>query len=94
MLVIFDRGFYSYDFFAAARDTGADLLFRVTASLKLPVLQRLPDDSYLSAITPKRISTPVDARRGAVARREPGRRSSCGSWSTRSPTAIAARSTG
>ena len=41
------------------RDTGADLLFRVTASLKLPVLKRLPDDSYLSAITPNRISTPA-----------------------------------
>ena len=59
MLVIFDRGFYSYDFFATARQTGADLLFRVTASLKLPVLQRLPDNSYLSAITPNRISTPA-----------------------------------
>ena len=31
----------------------------VTASLKLPVLKRLPDDSYLSAITPNRISTPA-----------------------------------
>jgi hypothetical protein len=59
MLVIFDRGFYSYDFFTAARHTGADLLFRLTASLKLPVLQRLPDDSYLSAITPKGIGTPA-----------------------------------
>jgi Insertion element 4 transposase N-terminal len=45
MLVLFDRGFFSYDFFAAARDTGADLLFRVSSQLKLPVLQRLPDDS-------------------------------------------------
>jgi len=59
MLVIFDRGFYSYDLVSQARDTGADLLFRVTASLKLPVLQRLPDDSYLSAITPNRVSTPA-----------------------------------
>jgi hypothetical protein len=59
MLVMFDRGFFSYDFFAQAAQTGADLLFRVTASLKLPVLQRLPDDSWLSAITPNRISTPA-----------------------------------
>jgi hypothetical protein len=28
MLVMFDRGFYSYDFFTAATDTGAELLFR------------------------------------------------------------------
>jgi transposase IS4-like protein/DDE family transposase len=59
MLVMFDRGFYSYDFFTAARDTGADLLFRVSSQLKLPVLQRLPDDSYLSAITPKGIGAPT-----------------------------------
>jgi Transposase DDE domain len=59
MLVSFDRGFFSYNFFAHARATGADLLFRVSASLKLPVLQRLPDDSYLSAITPKGIATPA-----------------------------------
>jgi hypothetical protein len=59
MLVIFDRGFYSYDLFRQARDTGADLLFRVTASLKLPVLQRLPDDSYLSAVTGKGVGTPA-----------------------------------
>jgi hypothetical protein len=59
MLVMFDRGFFSYDFFAQAVQTGADLLFRVTASLKLPVLQRLPDGSWLSAITPNRVSTPA-----------------------------------
>ena len=59
MLVIFDRGFFSYDFFAAARETGADLLFRVTASLRLPVLKRLPDESYLSVVTAHRISTPA-----------------------------------
>lgn len=53
MLIMFDRGFYSYDFFTGFAETGADLLFRVAASLKLPVLQRLPDDSYLSAISGK-----------------------------------------
>ena len=60
MLVLFDRGFFSYDFFARARATGADLLFRVSATLKLPVLQRLPDDSYLSAVTPKGVPTLTD----------------------------------
>lgn len=58
MLVMFDRGFFSYDLFSRASATGADLLFRVSSPLKLPVLQRLPDDSYLSAITPKGIPTP------------------------------------
>jgi hypothetical protein len=60
MLVLFDRGFFSYQFFAAARDTGADLLFRVGSQLKLPMLQRFADDSYLSAITPKGVPTPTD----------------------------------
>jgi hypothetical protein len=60
MLVTFDRGFYSYDFFTRAAETGAQLLFRVTASLKLPVLQRLPDGSWLSAITGNGTSTPTD----------------------------------
>ena len=60
MLVTFDRGFYSYDFFTRAAETGAQLLFRITASLKLPVLQRLPDGSWLSAITGNRTSTPTD----------------------------------
>jgi hypothetical protein len=60
MLVLFDRGFYSYDFFAQTRDTGADLLFRVSSRLKLPVLQRFADGSYLSAITPKGVPTPTD----------------------------------
>jgi len=59
MLVIFDRGFFSYTFFSQAKQTGADLLFRVTSTLKLPVLQRLPDQSYLSAITGKGIATPA-----------------------------------
>ena len=59
MLVMFDRGFFSYDFFDQAQATGADLLFRVPSTLKLPVLQRLPDDSYLSLLTPKGISAPA-----------------------------------
>jgi len=60
MLVTFDRGFYSYDFFIQTAETNADLLFQITASLKLPVLQRLPDGSWLSAITGKGASAPTD----------------------------------
>jgi Insertion element 4 transposase N-terminal/Transposase DDE domain len=59
MLVIFDRGFFSYDLFAQVQATGAEALFRVSSTLKLPVLQRLADDSYLSVITPKGIPTPT-----------------------------------
>jgi hypothetical protein len=59
MLVIFDRGFFSYDLFAQVQATGAEALFRVSSTLKLPVLQRLADDSYLSVITPKGTPTPT-----------------------------------
>jgi hypothetical protein len=59
MLVMFDRGFYRYAFYAQARDTGADLLFRVSSNLKLPVLQRFSDGSHRSAITSKNMPTPT-----------------------------------
>lgn len=48
MLLIADRNFYSFSMWGKFRQTGADLLWRVTASLGLPVLRWLPDGSYLS----------------------------------------------
>jgi Insertion element 4 transposase N-terminal/Transposase DDE domain len=59
MLVMFDRGFYSYDLFTQVQGARAEALFRVSSRPKLPVLQRLADDSYLSAITPAGIPTPT-----------------------------------
>jgi hypothetical protein len=54
MLVIADRGFYSYDLWNAARDTGADLLWRLkTRNPELPVSEMLPDGSYRSTLLPK-----------------------------------------
>ena len=50
MLVIADRGFFSFEFWRDCLLTRADLLFRVPAGLKLPVLQALPDGSYLSEV--------------------------------------------
>lgn len=50
MLVMADRGLYSYDLLADVIATGADACFRVSAGLDLPVLQWLPDGSYLSYI--------------------------------------------
>lgn len=60
MLVAFDRGYYSLDFYRQTVETGADVLFRVSATLTLPMLARLPDDSYLSALTPNKVPTPRD----------------------------------
>lgn len=50
MLVIADRNFYSFSMWRRYRDSGADLLWRVKAGLRLPVLRILADGSYLSMI--------------------------------------------
>ena len=50
MLVMADRGLYSYDLATAITAAGAGFALRVTAMLDLPVLQWLPDGSYLSYI--------------------------------------------
>jgi Insertion element 4 transposase N-terminal/Transposase DDE domain len=49
-LLIADRGFYNWPDWAAAAATGAALLWRVKADLRLPVLDLLPDGSYLSVV--------------------------------------------
>ena len=50
MLVLADRGLWSYPLASAVTAAGADFCFRVTARLDLPVLQWLPDGSYLSYV--------------------------------------------
>jgi len=50
MLVMADRGFFSFSLWQECLATGADLLFRVPSGLKLPVRQVLPDGSYLSVV--------------------------------------------
>lgn len=50
MLVMVDRGLYSHDLLAQVLTTGADACFRVSASIDLPVLEWLPDGSYLSYV--------------------------------------------
>lgn len=50
MIVMADAGLYSYKHFRMVIDAGADALFRVGANVGLPVLEWLPDGSYLSFI--------------------------------------------
>jgi len=52
MLCLADRGFSGYPLWQAARQTGAQLLWRITKNRKLPVLERFGDGSYLSQISP------------------------------------------
>jgi hypothetical protein len=54
MLVLCDRGFYSYALWRDALATGAALLWRLKTDLKIPVLHVLPDGSYLSELSPRR----------------------------------------
>jgi hypothetical protein len=50
MLVLADRGFFSYPLWRSYLLTGAALLWRISKTTHLPVLQVLPDGSYLSEI--------------------------------------------
>jgi hypothetical protein len=50
MLLLADRGFYSFKLWHLAAGSGAALLWRVSATIKLPARQVLADGSYLSTI--------------------------------------------
>ena len=54
MLVLADRNFLSWKLWRDAAATQADLVWRVSDSFTLPVLERLPDGSYLSRLNPPR----------------------------------------
>ena len=50
MVVLADRGFYSFKLWQTACATGAKLAWRVKCNLQLPVQQQLSDGSYLSTV--------------------------------------------
>lgn len=50
MVLLADRGFYSFKLWQIASATGAALLWRLSATLKLPAQEVLPDGSYLSTV--------------------------------------------
>lgn len=64
MLVMADRNFLSWRLWSQAAATGADLLWRVSDSFTLPVVERLTDGSYLSVLRPprKRDGAPITVR--------------------------------
>jgi hypothetical protein len=55
MLVLCDHGFFSYELWREAAATGAALLWRLKNDLTIPVLQVLPDGSYLSELVPREL---------------------------------------
>jgi hypothetical protein len=50
MLCLADRGFLGFDLWRTASQTGAALLWRASATLKLPILECFPDGSYRSEL--------------------------------------------
>ena len=59
LLLLWDRGFFSYDLVRQVLATGAHLLARVQVRLILTPLRRLDDGSYLAKLYP----SPADRRR-------------------------------
>jgi hypothetical protein len=51
-LCLADRGLFGFPLWCAARQTGAELLWRVSSNLVLPRLRELTDRSYLTKIYP------------------------------------------
>jgi hypothetical protein len=66
-LLLADRNFYSWKDWRAAADTGAALLWRVKSSLRLPVLEPLPDGSWRSVLVRPRIGPRSPARAALLA---------------------------
>lgn len=71
MLVLADRAFCGYPVVTAITATGADVLIRVRSTQWLPVLQALPDGSYLSVL-PEPASGRAHARARHRGRPRPG----------------------
>lgn len=53
MLCLADRGFYGFEMWGRAVQSGAQLLWRVQKQIPLPRLCKLPDGSYLSEVRPR-----------------------------------------
>jgi IS4 transposase len=50
MLLLADRNYFGFFLWQQAQSTGADLLWRVKKNVRLRVLKRFPDGSFLSAV--------------------------------------------
>jgi len=63
-----DRNFYSFNAWALAASTGAQLLWRAPTQLGLPVVRVLPDGTYLSLLIDPKITGPRRERLLTAAR--------------------------
>ena len=85
--------FYNWPEWQAAAAAGAALLWRVKADLRRPVLELLPDGSYLSLVAKPALHDKARVKLIAAARAgeylDPARAMRVRSSNTRSPTATA-----
>jgi hypothetical protein len=65
MLLLADRNFYSFTDWCQASATGAELLWRLGDTIKLPLVAKLPDGSYTSLVFASR--TPAKLREQILA---------------------------
>ena len=54
MVCLADRGFFSYELWKKAHETGASLIWRARSDLILRVVRALKDGSYISYVKPRR----------------------------------------
>jgi hypothetical protein len=66
-LLLADRMFFSWQDWCAAADTGAALLWRVKAGLRLPVLEVLPDGSWRSVLISSQFKASPKKRQALIA---------------------------
>lgn len=71
-LLLADRGFYSYDMWVAASQTGAHLVWRIKNGVRLPILERYDDGSFRSELLPNKLK--ADLRRNMKRRVPEGAR--------------------
>ena len=62
MLVLFDRGFYSYQLWTQMLERQADVVFRIGSNMVLPVLEPLPDGSFRSVLLDRNVQRQVRRR--------------------------------
>ena len=67
-LLTADRNFYSFNAWALASSTGAQLLWRAPTQLGLPVVEILPDGTYLSLLIDPKVTGPRRERLLSAAR--------------------------
>lgn len=70
MVVLADRGFFSYELWKQARETGAELVWRIKDNVDLPVREWLPDGSYRSDLLPRQIKTDLKRGKQRIVREE------------------------